>query len=191
MRQAFGQFLCVVALFFLGCGAGPYSYSRTYVPNGVERPLLEQAKSPHWAAVDTRPQDFDGQLIDWFGVVLSLENGKDGKSLVRLSHAVHQNRHLCEGESSRSCRVTIGEVSSGEFSALLALHQKDLRNDPDKLQTGSLLHVFGKVCCAVNEDDETVCERDDKGAVRLDGVAYRHFPATHYVTPRQAPQMRR
>lgn len=185
------RWIAVVILVsgLLGCG-GPYSYARAYVPSAVEKPLLEQAKVPNWAAVDSRPQDFDGQLIAWFGVVLLVETVDGGQQLVRLKHAVHQDRHLCKGESPRSCRVTISDASSGEFSALLTIDPAHLTPSLDNLQPGSLLHVFGKVRCAVDEDENTVCERDPEGSIRLEGVAYRHFPPRHYVTPRMASEMR-
>jgi hypothetical protein len=182
---------CAAVVWLAGCGAGPYNYARTYKPNMAEKPLLKVADTPNYSELTLRTEEWKGQLITWFGVVLSVEPAQGGKHLVRLAHVLHQERHLCKDEGSRTCRVTVSDARTGEFSALLDIKASDLEPGLDKLQPGSLLRVYGKLRCGVDPEKGLACERDSNDMVLLEGVAYRHFPPRHYVTPRRATEMRR
>ena len=67
-----------------------------------------------------------------------------------MSFHTHKERHLCESETSSSCRVTVNFKSTGGFSVLLSLKGEDLIPGLDKVQSGTLMRVFGKVRCQKN-----------------------------------------
>jgi hypothetical protein len=179
------------ALVMVACGGGQYSFSREYTPLADEDELWEQAKEFTYTAVNTDPDDYDGKLIGWFGVVQKVEQGDDGRYRVQMSHRTHVKRHLCEGETSSSCKVTVQFKSSGGFTALLALRPEDVQAGLDKVQPGSLVRVYGKVICRENDDEQIECDYDDLGGIILDGEYYRQWPARHFVTTRAAATMRR
>jgi len=175
-----------------GCGAGPYGFSRHYTPLDDEEDLYDSSKEYPYEAVTSDPDDYQGKTLRWFGIVQQVEPADDGRHRVRMSHHQHQDRHLCEGETHSSCRVTVHFKSSGGFTALLKLRQEDVVPGLDKVQPGSLLHVYGKVRCRYDEDDEeTICDYDDLGGPLLDGEFYRQWPARYFVTTRAASSMRR
>jgi len=180
-----------VAFALAGCGAGQYGFSRYYVPLDEEESYDEQGKDYPYGDVTSGPASFDGKLIAWFGVVEKVTPAPDGRFQIALSHRQHQERHLCDDDSSGSCRVTVHFKSSGGFSAIVALSAADAMPGLDKVQPGTLLRVFGKVKCRQNDEEQTVCEYDDRGGVLLDAVYYRQWPARHFVTTRAASTMRR
>jgi hypothetical protein len=184
--------LATAALIAVGCGAGQYGFSRHYTPLDDEEQYYEQSKEYPYESVTSDPADYDGKMLRWFGIVKKVEPTDDGRYRVQMSHQKHEDRHLCEGETHSSCRVTVHFKSSGAFSALLDLRQEDVVPGLDKVQPGSLVHVYGKVRCHMDEDEEQlVCDYDDLGGPLLDGVYYRQWPARYYVTTRAAGSMRR
>lgn len=180
-----------LAGFVASCGPGPYGFAQYYIPSADEEQYNQQAREYAYGAVTANPDDFEGQLVAWFGIVEKVDPSADGRWLVRMSYHPHKERHLCADESSSSCRVTVNFKSSGGFSALLALRAEDLVPGLDKVQPGTLLRVFGKVRCRENEDEQKECDYDDKGGVLLDGVWYRQWPVRYYLTTRAAESMRR
>ncbi len=174
-----------------GCGAGPYGFSREYVPLREEKTLHAEGVEVPYAAVVTEPTEYQGKLIAWFGVVEAMDQAPDGRTLVRMAHRKHQDRHLCDGESNDSCRVTVQFSSQGGFSALVDFRPADLVPGLDKVQPGTLLRIFGKVRCVENDDEQVECEYDEQGGIVLDAVWYRQWPARYYVTTRAAAGMRR
>ncbi len=186
------KWLFLAALFIaLGCGPGRYGFSRYYAPNDDEAPFDKQAREYAYGVVAANPDDFDGQLIAWFGIVQSVRQTPDGRFALRLSHNKHKERHLCADEANSSCRVTVHFNSSGGFSALLKLNPEDLVPGLDKVQPGTLMRVFGYVRCRRDENDQMGCDYDEQGGILLDGVFYRQWPARYYVTTRAASSMRR
>lgn len=183
--------LIATALLAVGCGAGQYGFAKKYVPLGDEEDFWEQSKSFTYDAVNTDPDDYEGKLIGWFGVVQKVTKKDDGKYEVRMAHRKHQPRHLCSSDSIRSCRVTVHFRSSGSFSALLDLLPKDTAAGLDKVQPGSLMRVYGKVRCRENDDEQIVCDYDDMGGVLLDGSYYRQWPVRFFVTTRSASELKR
>jgi hypothetical protein len=184
--------IAVVALITVGCGAGPYGFSRYYTPLGDEEDLYEKTAEYPYQAVTSDPADYQDKTLRWFGIVEQVDPADDGRYRVRMSHHQHQDRHLCDGETDSSCRVTVHFKSSGGFTALIKLRQEDVVPGLDKVQPGSLLHVYGKVRCRYDEDDEeTICDYDDLGGPLIDGIYYRQWPARYFVTTRAASSMRR
>jgi hypothetical protein len=182
---------CCLASSLAGCGAGPYGFGREYVPLREEQALHEQGVEYPYAAVVTGPTEYQGKLVAWFGVVEVMDRAPDGRYLVRLAHRKHQERHLCDGESADSCRVTVQFSSQGGFSALVDFRPADLVPGLDKVQPGTLLRIFGKVRCEENDDEQVECEYDEQGGIVLDASWYRQWPARYYVTTRAAGGMRR
>lgn len=174
-----------------GCGPGPYGFARYYVSMETEEAFYKQARNYTYSAVAADPDDYEGHLIVWFGIVQKIEPTQDGRYLVRLSHNKHKERHLCADDSNSSCRVTVHFKSSGGFSAILALRPEDVVPGLDKVQPGTLLRVYGRVRCRENEDGDKECDYDEQGGVLLDGVYYRQWPARYYVTTRAVESMRR
>jgi hypothetical protein len=191
MRAAAFAVAAGLAALLAGCGAGPYGFAREYAPLREEQALHEQGVELPYGAVIGTPAEYQGRLIAWFGVVESMDRAPDGRTRVRLAHRKHQERHLCDGESSGSCRVTVQFASQGGFSALIDFRPADLVPGLDKVQPGTLLRVYGKVRCQENDDEQLECEYDDQGGIVLDANWYRQWPARHYVTTRAAGGMRR
>ena len=171
------------------CGAGPYGFSRYYTPTNEEEPFDESSREFTFGAVTARPKDFRDQLISWFGIVESIRPADDGRYLVRLSYHKHRKRHLCEGETESSCRVTVNQKSTGGFTAVLTLRPEDLVPSLEKVQPGTLMRVFGKVRCRDDEKGEPRCAYDVDGGVMLDCVYYRQWPARYYRTTRTMDRM--
>lgn len=173
-----------------GCGAGPYGFSQTYVPLGEEEDLWDGSDAFTYEAVTSDPADYQGKTIGWFGVVEDVKE-VDGKFQIRLSHRKHQERHLCDSDSDRSCRVTVHFKSSGGFSAIVKLRPEDNVPGLDKVQPGSLMRIYGTVRCEENDDEQVECDYDDLGGILLDASYYRQWPARYFVTTRAAASMRR
>lgn len=179
------------ALLLSACGANPYGFSRSYVVNDDEKIYDQQSRSYTYGAVTAKPHDYIDQTIAWFGIVEEIQPTRDGRYLIRLAHHKHKERHLCNGETESTCRVTVNTGSSGGFSTVIELTPEDILPNVDKLRKGSLLRVFGKVNCKENDAEEMICDRDEKGGILFEGVFYRHWPPRYYVTTRAAGQMRR
>lgn len=172
--------LCAV-LSLAGCGgAGQYGYARTYVPLSDEEDLTERATVPPYRDVRRDPRDFSSALVTWFGVVTSTEAQAGGKVMVHLSHRIHQERHLCADMESETCRVTVSERSEGVFSGLVRIHSEDV-SGRNRLQTGSLVRVYGKVTGAY----------DSEGGPVIEARYYRHWPRGQYLTTAARGGMRR
>lgn len=181
--------ICCAALS--ACGAGQYGFSRDYTPLDDEERFHESGTELVYEEVNGDPAAFDGKLIAWFGVAEKVTLIDDGRYEIQLSHHKHQPRHLCDSDADDSCRVTVHFASAGGFTALVRLKPEDTTPGLDKVQPGSLLRVFGKVRCRLNDDEQKVCDYDDRGGVILDADFYRQWPARYYVTTRAAASMRR
>ena len=188
-RRTLCTMICCAALS--ACGAGQYGFSQTYAPLDDEEPFHESGTELVYEEVNGDPAAFDGKLIAWFGVVEKVTLTDDGRYEIQLSHHKHQPRHLCDSDADDSCRVTVHFASAGGFSALVKLTPEDTTPGLDKVQPGSLLRVFGKLRCRLNDDEQKVCDYDDRGGVILDAGFYRQWPARYYVTTRAAASMRR
>jgi hypothetical protein len=174
-----------------GCGAGQYGFSQTYTPLGDEEPFDAAGKEFVYEEVNGDPAAFDGKTIAWFGVVEKVTLNDDGRYAIQLSQRKHQPRHLCDSDADDSCRVTVHFASAGGFTAWVRLRPEDAQAGLDKVQPGSLLRVYGKLRCRLNDDEQKVCDYDDRGGVVLDADYYRQWPARYFVTTRAAASMRR
>lgn len=187
----FSFFLLLSIVFSTACGPGPYGFARYYEPNKMEKQFFKQAETPPYRVVAADPDQYRDALLLWFGIVQTMEPAAGGKQLIRLTHNKHKERHLCEGESSSTCRVTVHYKSTGSFSIVIKLRPEDTKSGLDKVQPGTLMAVYGRVQCDNTGDGQLRCAYDDQGGLLLDTVLYRQWPARYYVTTRAADGMRR
>jgi hypothetical protein len=183
--------LCACCAALPACGAGQYGFSKTYVPLDDETPYDATSTEYVFEDVTADPAAYEDKQIAWFGVVQNAALTDDGRYRIELSYHKHQARHLCSSDADDSCRVTVSTSDKGTFTALVKLRVEDTVPGLDKVQPGSLLRVFGKVRCHLNEDERQECEHDERGGVILDVAHYRQWPARYYATSRQAAGMRR
>jgi len=188
-KRTFCLAFCFCAL--AGCGAGPYGFAQEYTPLDEEKQFHADGTEFVYEEVNGDPAAFEGKLIAWFGVVEKVTLNDDGRYEIQLAQRKHQPRHLCDSDADDSCRVTVHFASAGGFTAFVRLTPEDTTPGLDKVQPGSLLRVFGKVRCRLNDDEQKVCDYDDRGGVILDAVFYRQWPARYFVTNRAAESMRR
>jgi hypothetical protein len=190
--RVFLPFLILLApLFSTACGPGPYGFARYYAPTKAEKPFFEQAGKYPYRIVAADPDKYQDTLIAWFGIVQAIEATKNGRYLIHLTYNKHKERHLCDGDSSSSCRVTVHYKSTGRFSSVTRLRAADIEPGLDKAQPGTLMLIYGKVQCMETEDEQLQCAYDDQGGLLLETVYYRQWPARYYVTTRAAESLRR
>lgn len=167
--------------FGAGCaGAGPYGHARTYVDLDEEEGLARRSEEPVYDEVRRAPDQYQGRLLSFFGVVTGLRT-EGGRTRVAMQQRTHQDRHLCEDDSDSSCRVTVNARDGGPFTAALRLRPGDVEGE-NRVQTNSLLRVFGTVVQG---------EYDAQGGPVIDVQYYRHWPRGEYVTTANAGAMRR
>jgi len=173
--------LLVLSSLVAGCGGGgAYGYARTYSALGDEGRYLERSVELSFEEVRrTRPEE--QPLISWFGVVRAVEDAGGGRVRVSLSLRAHQERHLCRGPEEDTCRVTVSERELGTFTALFAARPEDLREGTGRLQTGSMLRIYGTA----------TAEADASGGPVIEVEWYRHWPPGTYVTTASRGSMRR
>lgn len=179
MMRTYGAmvFLALAA----GCyNAGPYGYDRGYVALRPERPYLERAQEAVYNEVRTDPEDFQGQLVSWFGEVEEIGAADGGGYQVRMGFRSHRERHLCAEQERQTCRLTVSQASSGSFTAVVQLRPED-EQGRNRVAPGSLLRVY----CLVTS------EYDAEGGPLLRCEYYRHWPRGQWVHTGMRGQMRR
>ena len=165
----------------LAChGPGPYGFARAYEPLLSERPHLDQAQQLPYEQVNREPYNYRGTEIAWFGVVTEMNELPDGRTEARLSFRLHQGRHLCSDEYQDSCRVTVSDNSSGQFTARMKVPASE-KSGQERLWLGSLLKIYGK----------PTGDYDQHGDPVIETTYYRHWPRGYYVTTAQRAAMRR
>lgn len=170
-------FLVVMGGCYTG---GPYGYDQHYIPLRAERAFHEEAQEAVYNDVRTDPEDFEGQLVLWFGMVDEV-GSRDGEAhLVRMGFRTHQERHLCAEEERETCRVTVSQASSGSFTAAVSLRPEDTQGR-NRVNPGSLLAVYCRV----------TGEYDSEGGPLLRCDYYRHWPRGQWVHTGMRSGMRR
>lgn len=166
-----------------GCGGGRYGYARTYQAWGDEGPYLERAVELTYEDVRRFPDRHADELLAWFGTVTEVAelDADSGEATLRLVLRAHRDRHLCADETSGSCRVTVSERPVGPFTAFLTVREEDRAEGPDRLWTGSLVKVYGRVTDAGTEETGPTIQVE----------WYRHWPHGTFVTTAAAGSMRR
>ena len=174
--------LLTIVLLVAGCGgAGPYGYSREYVPLDAEEPHLEAETAISYEEVRRDPEDFRSATVGWFGVVTEVEPRDDGTALVRMTYRTLSARNLCADERDSSCRVTVSEREGGPFTAIVRLAPEELSGER-RVWVGSLLKIYGHPTGELDPQTE--------GPI-LEAVYHRHWPRGTYVTTGARATMRR
>lgn len=165
-----------------GCGGNRYSYARTYQPYGDEGPFLERAVELSYQDVRRFPDRHSEALIAWWGTVSAIDelNAATGEARLTLQYRTYRERHLCQDERDHTCRVTVSQRTIGPFQVLMTVRPEDLVDGTERLWTGSLLKVYGRVTDAGTEESGPT----------LTVEHYRHFPHGTFVTTAAAGSMR-
>lgn len=175
--------LCTAVLASSCGGGGRYGYARTYTYFGDEARFARQANNEAvYDEVRRLPDRFNTTMLSWFGVVTELTPGAGGTMRVALNLRTHQERHLCEDETDGSCRVTVSEADGGPFSAALTAVSAEDSHGENRIQVGSLIHVYGRLVAG---------EYDARGGPVVRAEFYRHWPRGQYVTTASRGSWRR
>lgn len=166
----------LLALTCWGCAsAGPYGFSREYVPLSAEEDVAEGASEYDPVMSQRRKHEWVGKKVSVFGVVVSAEKRGDGKLDVLLSIRGLQDRNLCQTHEDDSCRVTVTDHEFGTIHAITP----EASDEP--IRPRALLRVIGKV-------DEEPHEKTGNWVIVADYT--RHWPGTKYVTLSEREFMR-
>lgn len=174
---------CLPAILLValtGCAsAGPYGYSRTYVPLSAEEDAIEGARDYDPVMAERDKAEWRKHKTSLFGVVLKRADGPSGMAYLTLSMRNLEVRNLCEALDEETCRVTVSEHEFAIVHALLKLAPADDLGEKS-VNRGSLLRIVGKLTDDVDPED---------GSVVLKGEYYRHWPRNFFVTTASRPDM--
>ncbi|HEX2678985.1 MAG TPA: hypothetical protein VHM19_20185 [Polyangiales bacterium] len=165
----------VLLVALCACGASnPYGHAREYKPSDDEESYYDRAHEVSYEEIRRDPQGYAHELVGWFGVVTAFEKQPGGTAKLSLELRFHQPRHMCEDQSEDSCRVTVSERAGGPFTTTVKLPADQVGEgfgSPDRLNTGSLVKVYG----------EPTGEFDERGGPVLKTEWYRYWPHGTYV----------
>jgi hypothetical protein len=163
----------VLLLLGSACASGgAYGHARTYEALGDEEDAVENAVDYDPIMVRRRPQDWNDKHVRLFGVVKSRRDGAGGAAYLTLGMRTLSDRNLCESPDEDTCRVTVSEHEHAVVHALVPLGSSDDIGN-ERVTTGSLLRIVGKVTDQVDESD---------GSRVIRATYYRHWPYREYVT---------
>lgn len=162
-------------------GAGPWGHARHYEPvDGAEEDAMERAREVPLEDVRRDPAAHRSSFVGWFGVVTQREVGANGQASLRLSYRTLQPRNLCTEPSDDSCRVTVSDRTTGDFTALVVLRPDDSEGEL-RVWEGSLVRVYGHPTGELDADANPIIQAE----------VYRHWPSGYYVTTAARSTMRR
>jgi 5-carboxymethyl-2-hydroxymuconate isomerase len=167
-------------LFVTACSsAGPYGYSRTYVPLSPESEAADGAHEYDPVMAERDKEEWRKSTTMLFGVVKARGSAKDGSAYLTLSMRTLSDRNLCDDFDEETCRVTVSAHEHAVVHATLKLESGDDIGE-HSVGKGSLLRVVGKLTDEVDADD---------GGPVLRVSYYRHWPRNYYVTTAAAAGM--
>jgi hypothetical protein len=167
-------------LFVTACSsAGPYGYSRTYVPLSPEADAADGAHDYDPVMAERDKVEWKKRKVSVFGIVNKRAEGPSGTAYVTLSVRTLEARNLCEALDEQTCRVTVGEHEFAIVHALLKLSPSDDIGEKS-LNRGSLVRVLGKLTDEVDPED---------GTPVMKAEYYRHWPRNYFVTTASRPDM--
>ena len=170
--------LALVSLFACS-SAGPYGYSRTYIPLSAEQAAAEGSREYDPVMAERDKAEWKKAKVSVFGVVTQRAEGPGGTAYVKLSVRTLEARNLCEQHDEQTCRVTVGEHEFAIVHARLKLSPGDDIGEKS-LNRGSLVRVVGKLTDEVDPED---------GSVIMNAEYYRHWPRHFFVTTASRPDM--
>ena len=159
--------------------AGPYGYSRTYVPLSPEDDAADGAHEYDPVMAERDRAEWKKHKVSVFGVVTKRAEGANGMADLTLSVRTLEARNLCEALDEQTCRVTVGEHEFAVVHALLKLSPTDDIGEKS-VNRGSLVRVLGKLTDDVDPADGTPVMKADY---------YRHWPRNFFVTTASRPDM--
>jgi len=159
--------------------AGPYGYSRTYVPLSPEDDAADGAHEYDPVMAERDRAEWKKHKVSVFGVVTKRAEGANGMAYLTLSVRTLEARNLCEALDEQTCRVTVGEHEFAVVHALLKLSPTDDIGEKS-VNRGSLVRVLGKLTDDVDPNDGTPVMKADY---------YRHWPRNFFVTTASRPDM--
>ncbi len=163
-----------------GCSsAGPYGYSRTYVPLGAEEDAADGARDYDPVMAERDKAEWKKAKVSVFGIVTKRAEGPAGTADLTLSVRTLEARNLCEELDEQTCRVTVSEHEFAVVHARLKLSPADDIGEKS-VNRGSLVRVVGKLTDEVDPED---------GGVVLKADYYRHWPRNFFVTTASRPDL--
>jgi hypothetical protein len=178
MRKPVFALLAVVTL---SCGGGQFGYDVKYRPARAEKKWFKQEVQINYEEIRRDPLTYADALVGWFGVVEEVLGDQGGKLTLLLSYRTHQDRHLCEDKfEKKTCRVTVSKKSPGTFQTTLEPFEEADMIGKNKIQTKSLLKVYGRA----------TGDYDENGGPVIETLWFRHWPAGQYVDTSAASFMR-
>jgi hypothetical protein len=164
-----------LAIATVGCGAGPYGYSRTYAPLDAEREAVAGAEEYDPALSH---EQLTKRLM-FFGVVLRREDTAPGMAYLTVSVRALEPQNRCARADESSCRTTVSAKERGRVHAAIRYAAEEDKQGPSSIGAGSLVRVAGSLA------DRT--DRDDHAPVFLVDY-YRHWPNGYYATSEAPPK---
>jgi hypothetical protein len=162
----------IAGILHVCCGAGPYGYDIEYKPLKAEKKWIEESTRVNYEEIRRDPLEYADVTVGWFGVVEEVLADQGGKLTVMCSYRTHQQRHLCEDKfDKRTCRVTVSKKSPGTFTTTIQPTMERDAVGKNKVQTNSLLKVYGKA----------TGEYDVEGGPVIETYWFRHWPPGQYV----------
>ncbi|MCC7534805.1 MAG: hypothetical protein IT379_01255 [Deltaproteobacteria bacterium] len=170
----------LIALSACG-GGGRWGHTRYYSAlDGDEEDAIERSRDIPLEDVRRDPAAHRSSFVAWFGVVSHRDVGANGQASLRLSFRAPQPRNLCSDAAEETCRVTVSERTTGDFTALVTLRPDDADGEL-RVWEGSLIRVYG----------HPTGELDTDGNPIIRAEYYRHWPPRYYVTTAARATMRR
>ncbi len=159
-------------LVVTACGAGRFGYDVKYRPLKAEKKWMGKTTQINYEEIRRDPLKYADVTVGWFGVVEEVLSDQGGKLSVLCSYRTHQDRHLCEDKfDSKTCRVTVSKKSPGTFSTTIEVTEEDEALGKNKIQTNSLLKVYG----------HATGDYDSEGGPMIETQWFRHWPPGQYV----------
>jgi hypothetical protein len=173
--------VALLALSLLSCGGGRYGYDVKYRPVKAEKKWAKKVTEINYEEIRRDPMNYADATLGWFGVVEEVVAEQGGTFTLLCQYRTHQPRHLCEDKfDKKTCRVTVSKKSPGTFTTTVKATSEDDIMGKNKIQTKSLVKVYGKA----------TGDYDDEGGPVLETLWFRHWPPGQYVDTSAASFMR-
>lgn len=178
MRNAI---VALLAVTMLSCGAGKFGYDVKYRTWKAEKKWMKKVTEINYEEIRRDPMKYADATLGWFGVVQEVLSEQGSTFAVLCQYRTHQKRHLCEDKwDKKTCRVTVSKKSPGTFMTTVKADDEDDVIGKNKIQTKSLLKVYG----------HATGDYDEEGGPVVETLWFRHWPAGQYVDTSAASFMR-
>ncbi|MEJ7728988.1 MAG: hypothetical protein WKG00_07225 [Polyangiaceae bacterium] len=175
--------LVLLASAALGCGTGPYGYSRAYQPLDAEAAAANGATEYDPVMAQRQPEEWLRKKVTLFGVVEARAD-KGGATELTLSVRKLEGRNACETSADDSCRTTVGDHEFAVLRARITMATAADASGPESIGFGSLVRVVGSIVAQRATEPAS-------GPQVLDATYYRHWPRGYYRTTADKSVLRR